>query len=64
MKPLTEAQLMGFRGAMVPPTRRKYHVDAAPSAEQARMARNKASADASTLVETIEDTIGSKVVGS
>jgi hypothetical protein len=29
---------------MVPPTRRKYHVDAAPSAEQARMARNKASA--------------------
>ncbi|ANB54808.1 hypothetical protein WM43_20200 [Aeromonas veronii] len=44
MKPLTEAQLMGFRGAMVPPTRRKYHVDAAPSAEQARMARNKASA--------------------
>ena len=33
MKPLTEAQLMGFRGAMVPPTRRKYHVDAAPSAE-------------------------------
>ena len=44
MKPLTEAQLMGFRGAMVPPTRCKYHVDAAPSAEQARMARNKASA--------------------
>ena len=44
MKPLPEAQLMGFRGAMVPPTRRKYHVDAAPSAEQARMARNKASA--------------------
>ena len=44
MKPLTEAQLMGFRGAMVPPTRRKYHVDAAPSAEQARMARNNASA--------------------
>ena len=43
MKPLTEAQLMGFRGAMVPPTRRKYHVDAAPSAEQAQMARNKAS---------------------
>jgi hypothetical protein len=42
MKNLTEAQLMGFRGAMVPPTRRKYHVDAAPSAEQARMARNKA----------------------
>ena len=42
MKPLTEAQLMGFRGAMVPPTRRKYHVDAAPSAEQTRMARNKA----------------------
>lgn len=42
MKPLTEAQLMGFRGAMVPPTRLKYHVDAAPSAEQARMARNKA----------------------
>ncbi len=28
MKNLTEAQLMGFRGAMVPPTRRaieKYH---------------------------------------
>jgi len=44
MKNLTEAQLMGFRGAMVPPTRRKYHVDAAPSAEQARVARNKASA--------------------
>ncbi|MEE9705796.1 PA3496 family putative envelope integrity protein [Aeromonas veronii] len=44
MKNLTEAQVMGFRGAMVPPTRRKYHVDAAPSAEQARMARNKASA--------------------
>ena len=44
MKHLTEAQVMGFRGAMVPPTRRKYHVDAAPSAEQARMARNKASA--------------------
>ena len=44
MKPLTVAQVMGFRGAMVPPTRRKYHVDAAPSAEQARMARNKASA--------------------
>ena len=42
MKPLTEAQLMGFRGAMVPPTRRKYHVDAAPSDEQKRMARNKA----------------------
>ena len=42
MKPLTEAQVMGFRGAMVPPTRRKYHVDAAPSAEQARMASNKA----------------------
>lgn len=30
MKPLTEAQLMGFRGAMVPPTRRKYHIDAPP----------------------------------
>ena len=44
MKNLTEAQLIGFRGAMVPPTRRKYHVDAAPSAEQARVARNKASA--------------------
>ncbi|WP_270792860.1 PA3496 family putative envelope integrity protein [Aeromonas sp. QDB21] len=44
MKNLTEAQLMGFRGAMVPPTRRKYHVDAAPSSEQARMASNKASA--------------------
>ena len=44
MKPLTEAQVMGFRGVMVPPTRRKYHVDASPSAEQARMARNKASA--------------------
>ncbi|MDX7860255.1 hypothetical protein SJR95_09400 [Aeromonas caviae] len=44
MKQLTEAQLMGFRGAMVPPTRRKYHIDAPPSAEQARMARNKASA--------------------
>ncbi|WP_323936758.1 PA3496 family putative envelope integrity protein [Aeromonas caviae] len=44
MKPLTEAQLMGFRGAMVPPTRRKYHIDAPPSAEQALMARNKASA--------------------
>ena len=42
MKPLTEAQLMGFRGAMVPPTRRKYHVDAAPSAEQKRMAKTKA----------------------
>ena len=42
MKNLTEAQLMGFRGAMVPPTRRKYDVDAAPSAEQTRMARNKA----------------------
>ena len=42
MKNLTEAQLMGFRGAMVPPTRRKYHVDAAPPAEQARMASNKA----------------------
>ena len=43
MKNLTEAQLMGFRGAMVPPTRRKYYVDAAPSAEKVRMARNKAS---------------------
>lgn len=43
MKNLTEAQVMGFRGAMVPPTRRKYHVDAAQSAEQAQMARNKAS---------------------
>lgn len=43
MKNLTEAQVMGFRGAMVPPTRRKYHIDAAPSAEQVRMARNKAS---------------------
>lgn len=42
MKNLTEAQVMGFRGAMVPPTRRKYHVDTAPSAEQARMARKKA----------------------
>ncbi|MGT4673712.1 hypothetical protein ACO2CR_06905 [Aeromonas caviae] len=42
MKQLTEAQVMGFRGAMVPPTRRKYHIDAPPSAEQARMARNKA----------------------
>lgn len=42
MKNLTEAQVMGFRGAMVPPTRRKYHVDAAPSAEQARMASNNA----------------------
>ena len=42
MKPLTVAQVMGFRGAMVPPTRRKYHVDAAPSAEKTRMARNKA----------------------
>ncbi|MBP4059586.1 hypothetical protein [Aeromonas sp. Prich7-2] len=39
MKNLTEAQVMGFRGAMVPPTRRKYHVDAAPSAEQKRMAK-------------------------
>ena len=42
MKELTEAQVMGFRGAMVPPTRRKYHVDAAPSAEQVKMAKNKA----------------------
>ena len=40
MKNMTEAQVMGFRGAMVPPTRRKYNVDAAPSAEQARLARN------------------------
>lgn len=39
MKPLTVAQVMGFRGAMVPPTRRKYDVDAAPSAEQKRMAK-------------------------
>ncbi|KOG93861.1 hypothetical protein AL345_14810 [Aeromonas caviae] len=31
-----------WRGMWVPPPRRKYHVDAAPSAEQARMARNKA----------------------
>ena len=43
MKPLTVAQVMGFRGAMVPPTRRKYDVDAAPPAEKVRMARNKAS---------------------
>lgn len=42
MKPLTVAQVMGFRGAMVPPTRRKYDVDAAPSAEQKRMAKTKA----------------------
>ncbi len=42
MRPLTEAQLMGFRVAMVPPTRRKYDVDAAPSAEQKRMAKTKA----------------------
>lgn len=42
MKNLTESQVMGFRGAMVPPTRRKYHVDAAPSAEQKRMAKTKA----------------------
>ncbi len=42
MKELTEAQVMGFRGAMVPPARRKYHVDAAPSAEQVKMAKNKA----------------------
>lgn len=42
MKELTEAQVIGFLGAMVPPTRRKYHVDAAPSAEQVKMAKNKA----------------------
>lgn len=42
MKPLTVAQVMGFRGEMVPPTRRKYDVDAAPSAEQKRMAKTKA----------------------
>jgi hypothetical protein len=42
MKELTEAQVIGFRGAMVPPTRRKYHVDAAPSAEQVKMAKSKA----------------------
>lgn len=42
MKELTEAQVMGFRGAMVPPTRRKYHVDAAPSAEQAKVLKNRA----------------------
>lgn len=42
MKELTEAQVMGFRGAMVPPTRRKYHVDASPSAEQAKALKSRA----------------------
>jgi hypothetical protein len=42
MKELAEAQVMGLRGAMVPPTRRKYHVDAALSTEQAKVLKNKA----------------------
>lgn len=41
MKPLTEAQLMGFRGAMVPPTRRKYHTDKELAAEPSKTAKAK-----------------------
>lgn len=41
MKNLTEAQLMGFRGAMVPPTRRKYHTDKELAAEPSKTAKAK-----------------------
>ena len=56
MKELTEAQVMGFRGAMVPPTRRKYHVDAAPSAEQAKALKSKA--DTRRAIERYQENRG------
>ncbi|MFM5462695.1 hypothetical protein ACET66_01185 [Aeromonas simiae] len=39
MKPLTEAQLMGFRGSMPPRTEHRYSVTVEPSAAERRTAR-------------------------
>lgn len=39
MKPLTEAQMAGFRGSMPPRTEHRYSVSVEPSAAERRSAR-------------------------
>lgn len=39
MKPLTEAQMMGFRGSMPPRTQHRYSVTIEPSETERRTAR-------------------------
>ncbi|MBS4714929.1 hypothetical protein J4G66_02935 [Aeromonas dhakensis] len=41
MKPLTEAQLMGFRGLMPPRTEHRYSVNVEPGTEERRVAHKR-----------------------
>ncbi|NLR37510.1 hypothetical protein HG695_22195 [Aeromonas hydrophila] len=41
MKPLTEAQLMGFRGSMPPRTQHRYSVTVEPGTEERRVAHQR-----------------------
>ncbi|WP_175044356.1 hypothetical protein [Aeromonas hydrophila] len=41
MKPLTEAQLMGFRGSMPPRTEHHYSVNVEPGTEDRRVAHKR-----------------------
>lgn len=41
MKPLTEAQIMGFRGSMPPRTQHHYSVSVEPSAAERRSAHER-----------------------
>ncbi|ABK38286.1 PA3496 family putative envelope integrity protein [Aeromonas hydrophila] len=44
MKQLTEAQVMGFRGAMPPQTQHRYGMTVEPSAVESRIARQRTAA--------------------
>ncbi|AJE36323.1 hypothetical protein [Aeromonas hydrophila] len=41
MKPLTEAQLMGFRGSMPPRTQHRYSVTVEPGAAERQLAHQR-----------------------
>ncbi|MNZ77989.1 hypothetical protein D3C78_965490 [compost metagenome] len=44
MKKLTEAQVMGFRGSMLPRTEHRYSVTVEPSAAERRIAHQRTAA--------------------
>ena len=44
MKPLTEAQMMGFRGSMPPRAQHRYSVTVEPSAAERRIAHQRTAA--------------------
>ena len=44
MKPLTEAQMMGFRGSMPPRAQHSYSVTVEPSAAERRIAHQRTAA--------------------